>query len=445
MVRVLSFTGLGRDLGRQPHAASFWSASARERCECPRLAADVDADVAIIGGGFTGLSAAHYVNLAGRSATVLEANQIGWGASGRNGGNAVPRYKPTFPELEARYGREIAICMYRWAHDALDTLEQIIDHHALPCGFVRCGLLTPMTSDKNIARFRSDAEWLRRHVGDNAPCLLDRKETACAVGSEFYAASYLEPRAGAIHPFDYCQSLGNALVRRGVRLFCETPVLDWIEDGKHVRLRTPDGSVRARQLIIATNGYSDLSKAGRHLNKRVVPVASAVISTQVLAPGVRATILPRGQVATDAKRLTNYYRILPDGSLLFGGRGGASSRASPKIYERVRRDMTKIFPQLDGVPIRYAWFGLVAVTLDGLPHIGMLRRNVHYALGYNGRGVALSALLGRELAQRATSDAGESLGPISEGRFAAIPFHALRLPAKQLAIKYMQAVDYLGF
>jgi len=437
--------GRTRQGSGQPHAGSFWSASSRERCEASSLSGAIDADIAIIGGGFTGLSTAHHVNLAGRCAVVLEANRIGWGASGRNGGNAVPRYKLTFPELEARYGLDTAIGMYRLAHEALDTLEQIIGHHALRCGFARCGLLTPMVSASDIARFRSDAQWLHRHVNDDVPRMLDQQETAAAVGSDYYAASYLEPRAGAIHPFEYCQGLGNALVRRGVRLFCGTPVLDWTVRGDQVRLRTPHGAVRARQLVIATNGYSNLSRAGSQLEKRIVPVASAIISTPPLAPALRSGILPGGQVVTDAKRLTNYYRVLPDGSLLFGGRGGASSSASPRIYERLRRDMVRIFPQLDGVPIRHAWFGLVAVTLDGLPHLGALQNRVHYALGYNGRGVALSALLGRELARRATSACSGSLGPMSESRFASIPFHALRLPAKQLAIQWMQARDRLGF
>jgi len=430
---------------RQEHVASFWAASARERCRPSRLTSSLDVDVAIIGGGFTGLSAAHYSNLSGCSVAVLEANQIGWGASGRNGGNAVPRYKPTFPELENRYGRDIAIGMYRTAHDALATLEQIINHHALGCDFVRCGLLTPLVSENDITRFERDAEWLRRHIGDTAPSMLNRQETAYALGTEFYTASYLEPRAAALHPFEYCQSLGSALVRCGVYLFSETPILSWRSNDGYIYARTPEGSVRARQLIIATNGYSDLTAAGQSIEKTIVPVASAIIATQVLAEELRTTILPEGHVVTDAKRLTNYYRILRDGSLLFGGRGGASSSDSPRIYENLRRSMVRIFPQLKDLPIKYRWFGLVAVTLDSLPYIGTQQKNIHFALGYNGRGVALSALLGRELARRATGEARETLGPLSERRFDRIPFHGLRVPAKQLAIKYMQLVDKLGF
>lgn len=427
------------------HAPSFWAASARETCQRPPLQGDIECDVAIIGGGFTGLSAAHHLDRMGRSCAVLEAQQVGWGASGRNGGNAVPRYKPTFPELEKQYGLDTALRMYRIAHEALDTLERVVGDAGLACGFSRCGLLTPMVSQADVSRFEQDAHWLRQHAGDQAPSMLGRDAVARAVGTGFYTAGYLEPRAGAIHPLEYCNSLANSLVRRGVAMYGDTCVLDWTSDGTSVRLRTAHGAVKARSLVLATNAYSDLSAAGRRLARRVVPVASAVISTGVLPEALRAGILPGGQVATDAKRLTNYYRVLQDGSFFFGGRGGASSSASQRIYDRLRRDMVTIFPQLDGIPIAHQWFGMVAVTLDSLPHIGQLESNVHYALGYNGRGVALTALLGRHLAQRIAGGAAEGLGPIETGRFDNIPFHSLRVPAKQVAITYKQVVDALGF
>lgn len=426
------------------HPASWWAASARTTCERPALQGEVECDVAIVGGGFTGLSAAHHLERMGRSCVVLEAQQAGWGASGRNGGNAVPRYKFTFPELETLYGRDMALHMYRMAHEALDTLERVIGEAGVDCGFSRCGLLTPMVSDADVARFTLDAKWLRENANDRAPRMLDRAETAHATGTGFYSASYLEPRAGAVHPLEYCTGLANSLVGRGVAIHGDTKVLDWKSDGERVRLRTDGGAVKARSMILATNAYSDLSPAGRRLQRRVVPVASAVISTEVLPAALRDGILPGGQVATDAKRLTNYYRILRDGSLFFGGRGGASSSASQRIYDRLRRDMVAIFPQLESVAIRHQWFGMVAVTLDGLPHIGKLESNVHYALGYNGRGVALTALLGRQLAQRAAGGTAQDLGPIDSGKFTDIPFHALRVPAKQVAITYKQVVDALG-
>jgi gamma-glutamylputrescine oxidase len=425
------------------YPGSWWSASARHSRDFPPLTEDAQADVAIIGGGFTGLSAAHHLRAMGKCCVVLEAKGIGWGASGRNGGIAVPRYKLTYPELEKKYGEPTAIAMYRIAHDAVDTLEQLVATHALDCGFARTGHLTPVVSAADEARFAADVDWLAARLGDRHPRMLDRAEVARKTGTPFYAAAYHEPRGGAIHPLDYCLSLANALAAQGVAIHGGTPVTGWHNSGSEVRLETPHGRVRAKRLLICTNAYSDCTAAGQRVERRVVPVASAVIATEPLPAALRASILPDGETATDAKRLTNYFRVLPDGSFFFGGRGGASSRASQRIYDRLRRDLLAIYPQLADVPVRHQWFGLVAVTLDSLPHIGSLESNVHFAMGYNGRGVALSALFGRALARLAAGEAPQ-LGPMSQAPFQPIPFHALRVPAKQVALSWKQFVDALG-
>jgi gamma-glutamylputrescine oxidase len=430
----------GEALGYPP---SWWAASARDHCVFPELAQDLEADVAIIGGGFTGLSAAHHLHQAGQSCIVLEANQIGWGASGRNGGIAVPRYKLSYPELEAKYGVETAVLMYRIAHEALDTLEAIVHERDLQCDFSRTGHLTPVVSQVDVDRFSRDVEWLSDRVSDRCPSVLGRQQTASKLGTGFYAAAYLEPRGAALHPLEYCLSLANALSGKRVGIYCATPVGRWEATADGVVLHTPGGRVKARSLVLATNAYSNTSGATRALERRVVPVASAVIATEPLPDGVRRRLLPQGEPATDAKRLTNYYRVLRDGSFFFGGRGGATSQASHRIYERLRRDMIAIFPDLADVSVRHQWFGLVAVTLDSLPHIGMLQPNVHYAMGYNGRGVALAALLGKQLARRCMG-AVDSLGPITEARFPAIPFHSLRVPAKQIAISWRQLLDSIS-
>jgi len=174
-----------------------------------------------------------------------------------------------------------------------------------------------------------------------------------------------------------------------------------------------------------------------------VPMVSSLIATEPLPAPLRGEILAAGHLVTDAKRLTNYYRLMADGRLVFGGRGGATGSESAAIYARLRRDMLRIFPQLANVRIDYRWSGRVAVTLDGLPHAGSVNDRVFYAMGYNGRGVALSALLGRMLANFACGQA-DTLGPITHGRFAPIPLHALRVPAKQVAIGYFKLLDMLG-
>ena len=428
----------------QAYPGSWWAASARHACDFPALAQDLQADVAVVGGGFTGLAAAHHLRALGVRCVVLEAHRIGWGASGRNGGIAVPRYKFTYPELERKYGKATALGMYRCAHEAVDTVEAIVREYQLDCGFVRRGHLTPLVQAADIERFDQDTEWLARELGDRAPSMLDARQVANKTGSAFYAAAYHEPRGATLHPLEYCLSLANALHARGVAVHCDTPVLAWEADQNGVVVRTPGATVRCGQLVLATNAYSDIAPAGGLLKKRVVPVVSSVLATEPLPVSLRAGILPDGEAATDAKRLTNYYRVLRDGSFFFGGRGGASSTVSPRIFERLRKDMLEIFPQLAGSAVRQQWSGLVAATLDTLPHLGSLQARVHFGMGYNGRGVALSALFGRELAQLATGQAPPRLGPMTDGWFQPIPFHALRVPAKQAAITWKLFMDALG-
>ncbi len=429
---------------RPAHADSYWAATTRHSPLFAPLQGDLETEVAIIGAGFTGLSAAWHIMKAGRSCVILEAHDVGWGASGRNGGMAVPRFKLTFPELERKYGRDTALLMYHIAHEGIDTLERIVLDSRLACSFMRHGHLTPIQNAIDVARFEADARWLAEHADDQAPRLLDAGETAARLGTDFYRAAYLEPRGGGLHPLEYCQALAAELAVRGVHVHCATAVLSWRATQDEVVLQTPHARVKVRELIIATNAYSDLTASGSALKRRTVPVASALIATAPLPEPVRARLMPQGNLATDAKRLTNYYRLMPDGRFVFGGRGGASTRAGAGVYRRLARDMATIFPVLAEAPIEYRWYGLVAATLDFLPRIGRLQTRVAYAMGYNGRGVALAALLGGKLAALAMQQS-VSLGPISEGAFAPIPFHALRVPAKQVAISWMQLRDKLGF
>lgn len=356
---------------------------------------------------------------------------------------AVPRYKQTFPELAAGYGTETAVRMHALAHEAVDTLERIVQDCGIECGFGRFGHITPIRNAPDIGRFEADVEWLARHADDRAPRMMDARETALQLGTDFYRGGYFEPRGAGIQPFEYCQGLARTLASRGIGIFCATPVRSWSPHGEGVSLQTDRGRVRARQLIIATNAYTDLTPAGDLLRRRIIPIASALIATAPLSDELRARVLPERRLATDAKRLTNYYRLMPDGRFLFGGRGGASSKASARAYSTLTAEMGKIFPALRGVGIDFEWFGLVGVTLDSLPHIGVIVPKVAYAIGYNGRGVALSALLGRSLARVASGESVD-LGPISRAGFNEIPFHSLRVPAKKIAIAYMQLRDAIG-
>lgn len=428
--------------GVRASPSSYWAATARDFVSGNPITSDIETDVAIVGAGFTGLSAGYHLQQTGRSCVVLDANGPGWGASGRNGGIAVPRYKPTFPALAKQYGEDVAIAMYRLAHEAVDTLERVVAESGIACRFARHGHITPVVHETDVDRFAEDLEWLARVVGDTAPRMLGRDEVRRRTGTSFYMDGYFEPRGAAIHPLAYSRGLAAALVGKGVPIFTGTPVLRWREDEGALILDCGRARVKARELILATNGYTDLSRAGNRLKRRVVPFVSSMIGTEPLPDHLIREILPERHVVTDAKRLTNYFRVVEESRLLFGGRGGASNRESPPIYGRLKRQMVEIYPQLRGIRIEFGWSGRVAVTLDSLPHLGRLARNVHYAMGYNGRGVALGCYLGKMLARAVCGDAVE-LGPITSSPFNAFPFHRLRVPAKQAAIVWYGLLDRL--
>lgn len=427
---------------RREGVRSYWAASAPAFAPAPALKQDIETDVAIVGAGFTGLSAAYHLAQAGQRCVILDANEPGWGASGRNGGIAVPRYKPTYSELATKYGIETAVALHQLAHAAVDTLEDVIATNGIACSFARDGHITPVVRDADIERFAMDVRWLEREAGDRATSMLGGQEIRRRTGTAFYRDGYFEPRGGSIHPLAYCRGLASVLTAKGVGIYCRTKVLRTREAANEIVLDCAGGRVKTRALVMATNGYTDLSEAGDALRRRVVPVVSSLIATEPLPKHILGGILPQRNPVTDAKRLTNYFRLVGESRLLFGGRGGATNRESPRIYRRLMRDMLMIFPQLQGVRCDYAWSGRVAVTLDSLPHLGRIGRNTFYAMGYNGRGVALGCYLGKMLARAVAGDLAE-LGPITSGPFGRIPFHSLRTPAKRAVIAYYGILDRL--
>ena len=421
---------------------SYWAATQGPGEKFNELAIDSETDTVIVGAGFSGLSAAYRLRSLGVDCTVLEANEIGWGASGRNGGMVVPRFKHTYPVLAKEYGIATALDMYRAAHRAVDLIETLVNSEAMDCDFARYGHLTPFVHDHDAQRFAADVAWLAKEAADVVPRLIDRTETEARTGTPFYNGAYFEPRGGAIHPLRFSRRLATAVVKRSGRIHVRSPVLSWSREGRSIVVSTPTARVRARKLFLTTNGYTDLTRAGTDLKRRVIPITSSLIATVPLNDSVRGSILPRGNVVTDAKRLTNYFRISEDGRMIFGGRGGASHKETEQIYRRLSREMAQIYPSLADCSIDFRWSGRVAVTLDGLPRLGRLSDNVYYAMGYNGRGVALATLLGHMVADLSVGHELE-LGPITSP-FASIPFHACRVPAKKMVMTYYKLRDKLG-
>lgn len=424
------------------HPDSVWLTTANPAPQLPQLDGDLQADVAIIGAGFTGLAAAHHLAQAGLACVVLEANDVGWGASGRNGGMAVLRYKTPWSSLAHQFGRERTRHLHRLMHQALDLLEQTVGEHRIDCGFARCGHITAANGRTALAMLERDIQWLAAQAADRVPRLLDERETADLTGTSCYLGGYLDTRAGGIHPLNYARGYAAALSGIGVPIYINTAVQSLLEQDERVILETGRGVVRAKQALIATNAYTDLTRYGADLAARVVPVSTSVVTTAPLSDSMLKPILRQGHLVSDTRHLLNYFRIAPGNRLLYGGRGSLTGKESVEVYGGLERKLRETFPALAGVQIDHRWSGKVAVTLDDFPHVGRVSARVAYAMGYGGRGVALTNLLGKMLAHLALGELIDA-GPMSGSSFRPIPLHSLRIPAMKAVAGYYRVLDAL--
>jgi glycine/D-amino acid oxidase-like deaminating enzyme len=424
------------------HPSSYWVSTGNPAPQLGALNGDLATDVIIIGAGFTGLSSAYHLHKAGVSCVVVEAQDVGWGASGRNGGMLPPRYKKGFATIAKKYGNEVTRSLHGIIHEAIDTVEGIVDDCKIDCDFHRTGQFTAAHSREHLRSLEADRDWMAAEARDNASRILDRHQTMDEVGGGEHVGGWLDPRGAGIHPLNYTRGLAKALSERGVPIFVRSPVLRMIDDAAGVRIETANGSVRAKQAIIGTNAYTDTTGfAPGRLDRRIVAVNTSVIATKPLSANVAATVLPARRMVADTKYIMNWYRITPDNCVIFGGRGDITGRSDdPGVYAMLERQLVETFPQVDGAQIGHRWSGKIGITLDDFPHIGRLSPRISFAMGYGGRGVALSNMLGKYLARMAQNQTIDA-GPMSNNRFAPIPFHAFRIPGMQIVASWYRHLD----
>lgn len=425
------------------HPQSAWRSTSGQTASFPRLESDRSVEVAIIGGGFTGLATARELLAQNVECLIVEANDVGWGASGRTGGFAVPRYKKYFHALGRSHGDEAAMILHAQVLEAVDSVQETVECFDLACDFQRKGHMTPAHSPTALGRLSADAEWLGRVAGDRCPRILSREETSEALGTSVYHGAYLDPRGACMHPYDYVRGLACALARRGIPVFVGTKASRLRRDGTQWIIETRAARIRAKAVVLATNAYTEPLLPSDDLAQRIVPVASSIIATRPLNLNERKNTFPCELPVSDSKRVLSYFRLLPNGQLIFGGRGDITGRRDdPAVYRGIERQLAKVFPQIAGIEIQERWSGMVAVTLDDFPHLGRLDEGIFYALGYGGRGVALSSLMGRHLA-KAVTGAPAAAGPMSEVGFERVPFHGWRRPAMRFMASYYRCRDKL--
>ena len=420
------------------YPASYYAATATPLAAFPMLKGQVRADVCIVGGGYTGLSAALHLAERGYDVVLLEAHRVGFGASGRNGGQVGSGQRQDQDWLEKSVGREVAHKLWDLAEEAKGIVKSLIQSHAMPVTY-HPGIAHVCSNEAEYRHAQTYAEHLRRDYGYHHIEALDRAEIRRIVGSDLYAGGVIDRDAGHIHPLNFAIGLAKAATDAGAQI-CEKSEVHHIEHGPKPVVQTSKGRVVCDQVILAGNGY--LGNLVPKVAARVMPINNFIIATEPLGDRVQG-VLAQNIAVYDSKFMVNYWRLSEDNRLLFGG-GESYGYRFPDIIKTVVKPMLEVYPQLRGTKIDYAWGGTLAITTNRMPYFARPQQNVLAASSCSGHGVALSTLAGKILAEAtvAQSDRFDLMASIPQMRFPG--GIAGRWPLLVLAMTWYSMRDRLG-
>lgn len=380
--------------------ASYWQDTAPTFTGGAEGAPSGRYDVAVIGGGFTGLGAARRLAMEGRRVIVLEARSIGFGASGRNGGHLNNGIAHSFLHATELFGLDKAKALYHAFDDGIDTIERIIAEEGIACDFRRSGKLKLASKPSHYEGLARNLAALREAVDPDA-AMLTRAELAGEIGSDAFHGAMLQPKSAMMHMGRFVVGLAEAAARRGAEIHEDTPVTGRRAVGAGWELTTPKGTVLADTLLLATGAYTP--GLFGHFRRRIVPVGSFIIATRPLTVREAAAVMPGNRTCVTSLNIGHYFRLSPDNRLIFGGRARFSAisdqRSDAKSGAILKASLATTFPQLADVAVDYCWGGLVDLTRDRFPRAGKVD-GVHFAMGYSGHGAQLAAHMGEIVADR---------------------------------------------
>lgn len=421
------------------HADSWYAATAKPSPARPALGTDESADVCVVGAGFSGMSTALHLAERGYAVTVLEAARVGWGASGRNGGQLINGYSRDLDVIEKRYGEAAARSLGSMAFEGAGIIRELVERYAIDCDLRRGGVFAAFNRRQLRELDKQKAEW--EAYGHDSLELLDADAIRKHVTTDLYAGGLYDGWSGHIHPLNLVLGEAAALESLGGTIHEQSPVTR-VESGDPAVVHTANGSVRARHVVLCGNAY--LGNTVPALRDRVMPVSTQMIATERLDSATIERLFPTGICVEDCNYILDYYRPSADNRILFGGGTIYGGVTPDDIVGKLRPHLARTFPELADVGIDYAWSGNFALTLTRIPHLGRLSDSVYFTHGYSGHGVTTTHLAGRLIAESidGASDRFETFASLRN-----YPFpggRALRVPLTMLGAWYYMAKEKLG-
>ena len=424
----------------QTHTDSYYAATAHPSPERPPLKAEARADVCVVGGGFTGVSVALNLAERGYQVVLLEANRIGWGASGRNGGQICSGVSGGMSRVAAALGKDDARKVFAMIEEAKAIIRERVARHAIDCD-LKWGYLDAAIKPRHLKGMAELAERWQREYGFEGHTLLESPSALEPyIGTKAYLGGLFDRTGGHLHPLNYCLGLAAAAEAAGARL-CEGSTVTSLQPGAKPTVVTDAGQVRADSVVLCGNAY--LGDLVPKIRAKIMPMGNYIGATAPLGENRAQALIPADAAVSDWKFILNYYRLSADHRLLWGGLASYSTLPPPNLKQGLRAQILEVFPDLKDFAFDYVWGGLVGITMERTPHFGRLGSNLYFAQGYSGSGVAMTGLAGKIIAEAVAGQA-ERLDLFARLPHTTFPGgRLLRMPTLVLAMAWYRMRDWL--